>query len=463
MPDNTPKCGGESTHSPPALRSGFSSGTAATAAAIAALRRLITGTSADAVAVRLPSGVYLAVPVALCNVYEGTACASVIKDGGDDPDVTNGAEIRARVGVFRHTRGNISREGVDLPDIVVFAGRGIGMVTKPGLPALPGEPAINPVPRQMLSENITLELLRSDKFELEEFLRKVSDPVEGVDPGDPFHWTREESPERQAPQRPALHLPLYGAANEVGGRKSEDVASNCKLQRLLSLTDKLSIMIEIEAPKGEELARRTLNPRLGITGGISILGTTGLVRPFSHEAYEQTIQAAFSVAASNCCSDTVVLSTGGKSERFAKERFPELPPEAFVQIADFFSFAVREAVKLGFSRIIHSIFFGKAVKMALGHPYTHAHAAPMDLELLAALARSLGHDDDHCVKLASANTARHALDIIADKGSYDIVEAIARKAVEQSSRLAGGASRIRLLLFDYDGNLLADVKQTELS
>ncbi len=369
-------------------------------------------------------------PVAQVLNLGRTACATIIKDGGDDPDVTNGAEIRASVTIVRHAPEDISGQEPDRPEIVVFAGRGIGTVTKPGLPVLPGEPAINPVPRRMISENITLELLRSD-IQLEEFLRKLSpDPART--------WPTGE--------KPALRLPFYADANPAP---------------LLSLPVRFSVIIEIEAPKGRELALRTLNPRLGILGGISILGTTGIVRPFSHEAYEQTIQAAFSVAASNS-SDSVVLSTGGKSERFARLKLPHLPPEAFVQIADFFSFAVREAVKFGFTSVIHSIFFGKAIKMALGHPYTHAHAAPMDLELLTATARGLGHDEDFCQKLALANTAMHALDIIGEKGSYDIVESIARKAAEKSAQLGGGALRVRLILYGYDGKLLADVNGTEL-
>ncbi len=385
---------------------------------MAALRLLLTGTTAEAIAVRLPSGVYLGVPVAGGSLDDGTGCARVIKDGGDDPDVTNGAEIRARVNIFCNT----SLGSAKAPEIVVFAGTGIGTVTKPGLPALPGEPAINPGPRQMISENITLELLRADRSALERVLQKA--PPQGG----------------HASGKPALRLPLYA---------TED--------RLLSLPDGFAIAIEIEAPKGEELARHTLNPRLGVIGGISILGTTGLVRPFSHEAYEETIQAAFSVAASNSRSDCVVLSTGGKSERFSRQILPELAPEAFVQIADFFRFAVLEAVKFGFSRIIHSVFFGKAVKMASGHPYTHAHAAPLDLEFLAATARELGRDEKTCARLAAANTARHALDILAEGGSGDVVASIARKAAEESTRLTGDACRIRLLLFDYDGNLLADV------
>jgi cobalt-precorrin-5B (C1)-methyltransferase len=422
----------ENTKSRPALRTGFSSGTAATAAAVAALRCLVAGSSSRAIAVKLPSGVYLGIPVEACELRDAVASASVIKDGGDDPDVTNGAQITAKVALLPNGPEKECGQNPHSPQIILCAGKGIGTVTKPGLPALAGEPAINPTPRQMISENISLELLRSTALALEGLQNKASDLSNSL-----------------CAKKAALRLALHEDAKTVLGP-----ACN------------FSILIEIEAPRGEELAKRTLNPRLGITGGLSILGTTGLVRPFSHEAYEQTIHAALSVASSTCAK-TVVLSTGGKSERLARQRFPELGPEAFVQIADFFSFAVCEAVTLGFSRIIHSVFFGKAVKMALGFPYTHAHAAPMDLQFLATTARELGHEEQLCQRLSQANTARHGLDIIAEDGSLDIVERIARTAVKQSVRVArkacpvGVASQnpplsIRLLLFDYDGKLLAD-------
>ncbi len=411
------------------LRCGFSSGTAAAAAAKAALRHLLTGASADAVAVRLPSGVYLAIPVAWSSMQGGTACASVIKDGGDDPDITNGAEIRATVSILRHGPKQAGRAERDRPEILLVAGKGVGLVTKPGLAAAPGEPAINPAPRKMLSENMTLELMRSENFELERLFLNC------------FDLAISASRITQS-GKPTLRLPLWADTGPV---------------ETFRRVNNFSVMVEIEVPRGEELARHTLNPRLGVLGGISILGTTGLVKPFSHEAYEQTIQAAISVAASNGC-DAMVLSTGGKSERFAMGLLPELPTEAFVQIADFFSFAVREARLYGFSRIIHSIFFGKAVKMAQGHPYTHAHSAPLDLDFLAGIAHSLGHEAAHCRELASANTARHALEIIAVKGSYNILESVAQKAAVQSARLAGEGAEIRLLLLDYNGRLLADVK-----
>jgi cobalt-precorrin-5B (C1)-methyltransferase len=387
------------------LRSGFSTGTAAAAAARAALRHLLTGSCSDTVSVRLPSGDYLAIPVAWTGMEGATATARVIKDAGDDPDITNGAEIKASVSVLRPA----GQRG-----ILLKTGKGIGMVTKPGLPVIPGEPAVNPVPRQMLAENISLEL---QLLENPDFKPPFANPP---------------------PDKAWLHLPFCPGATSM--RQAD-----------------FSILVELEVPKGEELARHTLNPRLGIVGGISILGTTGIVKPFSNEAYEQTITAALSVAASSGCG-TAVLSTGGKSERFAMDLLKELPSEAFVQIADFFSFGVREARRFGFSNIIHSLFFGKAIKMAQGCPYTHARTAPLELNFLAATARSQGYDAQHCRELASANTARHALEIIAGKGSLSILDSIAATAAAQSARLAGDGAQIRLLLFDYGGRLLVDMK-----
>ncbi len=430
MPDDSTKSARKRNRTgQPALRRGFSTGTAAAAAAKAALRHLIAGAAAEAVAVRLPSGVYLAVPVAWSSIKGCTACASVIKDGGDDPDITHGAEIRATVAILRDRQRPVDGKEPGGPGILLVAGKGVGMVTKPGLAAAQGEPAVNPVPRRMLSENISLELLRSENPDLESLSLSCSDNAIAAILGD-------------RSDKAILHLPLYGGTGEG---------------KTIGLTNKFSIMVEIEVPKGEELSRHTLNPRLGIVGGISILGTTGIVKPFSNEAYEQTIRAAVSVAASNGC-EAVVLSTGGKSERFARDLLPELPPEAFVQIADFFSFALRDARSFGFSRIIHSVFFGKAIKMAQGHPYTHAHSVPLDLDFVAEIAQSLGHDAAYCRELASANTARHALEIIAGKASYDIIGSVARKAASQSARIAGTGSQIRLLLFDYDGRLIADEK-----
>ncbi|MHC1724924.1 MAG: cobalt-precorrin-5B (C(1))-methyltransferase CbiD [Syntrophobacteraceae bacterium] len=406
------------------LRGGFSTGTAAVAAAQAAFRCLTAGCAPESVAVRLPSGIYLAVKINWSRVEGETASASVIKDGGDDPDVTNGAEIRARVRILRGCSVNCTHqergEGIHL-----IAGRGVGVVTKAGLPVLPGEPAVNPVPRQMLADNLCRELMNAD-------------PAVFCSAG--FDLPAGER---------SVFIPFVPAPDEkLFFRTPAEHSSSPSCY---------SIVVEIEVPRGEELAVHTLNPRLGIVGGISILGTTGTVKPFSHQAYQETIQAALSVAASNGCG-SVILSTGGKSERFAREKLPGEPVEAFIQMADFFAYAVREARRFGFKRIIHSVFFGKAVKMAQGHPYTHAHSIPMELRFLAEIAEKFGYEPDFCLQLAAANTARHALEIMGRESTTGIVRAVAEHAVRQSSRLAGDGIEVRLLLFDFNGNLLADVK-----
>ncbi len=412
------------------LRWGFSTGAAATAAAIAALRVLLSGRACEVVAVRLPQGIYLPVPVRDCRVEDGCGLATVIKDGGDDPDVTHGAEIRVRLRCGRRAaRGPASAGGAEKagpavgladpraergPGLYVIAGEGVGVATKAGLPVIPGEPAVNPVPREMLARNLADELRRA-----------VGWGNGGAASGAVI----------DRPLRPHVLLPLP----EIDG-----IGSGVLLE------------MEIEVPRGRDIAQHTLNPRLGVLGGISILGTSGLVKPFSHESYEETIRVSLSVAASNGC-DRVVLSTGGKSERLAQGIVSGLPPEAFVQVADFFEFSVKEARRLGFTGIVHSAFFGKVVKMAQGHAYTHAHRVPMDLGAVADHARSRAHGPEFCRELASANTARQALDVLLQCGALDVVTDVARDAVEQSRRLSGGSLDVRLLLFTYDGTLLADL------
>ncbi|NLI83230.1 MAG: cobalt-precorrin-5B (C(1))-methyltransferase [Deltaproteobacteria bacterium] len=399
------------------LRSGFSTGTAAVAAARGALRYLLDGEESAVVAVRLPLGYYLPVPFRAAGITDGITWGSVTKDGGDDPDVTDGAEIRVGVALFAQDGEPQGRDAAGWgAAITVIAGAGVGVVTKPGLPVKIGEPAVNPVPREMLLENLKEELLVS-------LSRKKALPL----PADV----------RKKPSSPFFLLPLDPGGEVLQG---------------------LMLSVTIEVPEGERLAPKTLNPRLGILGGISILGTTGLVKPFSHEAYEETIQAALSVAAACHCHE-VVLSTGGKSEQYARRHRPDLAEEAFVQIADFFAFAVAEVRRLGFQSLVHSAFFGKVLKMAQGHPYTHAHRVSLDLGPLAELARGKGYERAFCRELAFSNTARHALKLLLEKGATDVVEGIAMAAVERSWLLAEKALFVRLLLFDYDGTLLADVSQ----
>lgn len=398
-----------------------------TAAAVAALRHLLDAKGCPVVAVRLPDHCFIPVKVHQSRLTNEDVAASVIKDGGDDPDVTHKAEIGVTLRILR-VHSDLQRylpqpASMELPaatNLLLWGGEGVGRVTKPGLPIAVGEPAVNPIPRRMLSRNLAEELLRRDPREVS---RSLTIPLA----------TAATSARRKAV--PPVVLPLVKLAENL---------------------DELALVVDVWVKDGKKLAAKTLNPRLGIVDGISILGTTGLVKPFSHQAYEETIQSALSVAASNKCRE-VVLSTGGKSERFAMRVCPDLPPEAFVQIGDFYAFSLMEAQKVGFLSVVHSVFFGKLVKMAQGHDYTHAHKSSLDLNLVSKLAQEKGYDLVFCRQLAEANTARHALELLRARQASAVIHAVAAGALNTSTRMAANRMAIRILLFDYDGALLVDI------
>jgi len=352
-------------HSPPPpdrpLRPGFTTGTAATAAALAALRLLAGEERPETVRVKLPGCGHLDVPVAGGRrLGPDEAEATVVKDAGDDPDVTNGAIIGVRL---RRLPGG---------GLTITGGRGVGRVTKPGLALPPGEWAINPGPRAMLKDN------------------------------------------------------------------------------LASFSGSVEIFVE----KGEELAARTLNPRLGIVGGLSILGTTGIVKPCSHEAYLATIDTALSLARALGFRE-VVLTTGRQSEKLARCGRPSLGEEAFVQIADFFGDSLKKAAEAGFEKISLAVFFGKAVKQAAGLANTHAQCGDQDPALLAGWLAGAA-PPEVLAGLTGVLTARAALEILKEAGlARPAAEVLAARVLEKARLWAGPGPRLELTIFDYDGDLLA--------
>jgi cobalt-precorrin-5B (C1)-methyltransferase len=299
----------------------------------------------------------------------------VIKDAGDDPDVTNGAAIVATVRL------------ADAGGLRILGGEGVGVVTRPGLPVGVGEPAINPVPRDMIAQAVAQA------------------------------WA-------------------------AGGRSGPP-----------------SLEVTISVPEGERLARRTLNPRLGILGGISILGTSGLVRPLSHEAYTATIESALKVA-SAAGQDEVVLVTGGRSEKRARALRPDLPELAFVQMADFFAFALGQVAEKGFPRLGLVSFFGKAVKQGQGLPCTHAHRAAMDLGVLGRWLGQAGASEALADQVARANTASHALEILRQAGRLDLVETVGARMLLAARDLAGPRVAVWAAVLDVGGDVLYDSRQT---
>jgi len=354
------------------LRCGFTTGVAAAAATKAAMVGLLQGQMPQRVPIGLPTGETLWITVHACHRPDaGSAACTVIKDAGDDPDITHGAEIGARVAWH---------PGPTAPAVTVRGGTGVGRVTRPGLEVPVGRAAINPVP---------LAMIRSAALD-------------------------------------------SMAAAGLGGHAE----------------------VEIFVPRGEELARHTLNERLGIVGGISILGTTGIVRPLSHEAYTATIRAAVSVARASGLTEAV-MTTGRRSERFAQQLWPHRPAYAFVQIGDYFADGLEMAADQGLERVALAVFFGKALKMAMGLPHTHARTARLTLEQLGRWTVETTGDPDLARRVVRANTARAAFDLFADDYPA-LIARVGSELIQVASGFVAGRVTVRAVIFDFQGQVRFD-------
>lgn len=360
------------------LRSGYTTGTCAAAAAKGATMVLL-GQTPNTVMVSLPFGEKAAIALQECRKHGARGYATVVKDAGDDPDATNGAIIGAELS-FISAKGSAARGVVP---VAIHGGTGVGLVTKPGLPVRKGGPAINPVPRSMIRRAIR-----------------------------------------------------------------EAIAEAGETSRSIKTVD-----MTIFVPDGEALAKKTFNPRLGILGGISILGTTGIVKPFSHQAYKETIALALNIAHASGCRE-VVLSTGGQSERLAMRRFPRLPQESFVQMGDYVGFALTQALTHGFRRITVAAFMGKLTKIAAGSAYTHAGSFPLEVSFVAALGERLRLSAALLRNIERAVTVRGILELLLKKKSYSLIDAICMKAMEKLYGMTGGKGSISVMLFSFDGTML---------
>jgi cobalt-precorrin-5B (C1)-methyltransferase len=353
---------------PRGTREGYTTGACAAAAAHAACRVLLRDERPVCVRVPSPLGFDLEIPINRLAYDRGVATAGVIKDGGDDPDVTHGAEVI--VTVRRITDSGIHIKG----------GVGVGTVTQPGLELPPGSPAINPVPRQMIIRGIE-DALGSER------------PREGIE-------------------------------------------------------------VVVSVPEGEKLAKKTLNARLGIVDGLSILGTTGIVRPMSTASWRASVVQAIDVAAANCLG-RIVLTTGGRSERFAEAVYPDLPEMAFVQMGIFARDALKRCVSRGIAQVSVCGMIGKIAKLAAGQMQTHVAGGAVDLHFLGELAREVGADEALAREIALANTARHVEEIVRRSSFPGLYNQIAVLAARSCSSTAGHAVEVELIMFDFAGNVLA--------
>jgi cobalt-precorrin-5B (C1)-methyltransferase len=349
------------------LRRGWTTGTCAAAAAKAAFAALVTGEFPDPVEVTLPRGERPSFALATTRKNQGAATAGVIKDAGDDPDVTHGALVCATVRLAPRGSG-----------IVFRAGKGVGMVTRPGLPVAPGEPAINPVPRQMIRDAI----------------------------GEVAAQSR------------------YAADAEV----------------------------EISIPGGEALATKTLNGRLGIVGGLSILGTTGIVVPYSCSAWIHSIHSGINVARA-AGLDHIVGSTGANSESGAQKLYG-LPDIALIDMGDFAGGMLKYLRRHPVPRVTIAGGVAKVSKLAQGLTDLHSKRGEVDLLALAELAKAAGGSADLRDRIVTANTAAQAFALAAAAG-IALGDKVARAAQKTAADVVAGCDiAIEIVVFDRDRNLV---------
>ena len=250
---------------------------------------------------------------------------------------------------------------------------------------------------------------------------------------------------------PGLPLPVGAAAINPAPRRQIRAALEA-LAKSRGYTGAFSVCLD--APEGVIRARRTLNARLGIAGGISILGTSGLVKPYSHEAWQEVIRQGANMAAAQGCA-ALGLSTGRRTEKLLMSAHPDWPEQAFVQMADFAAMSVRAAAQAGFRRLAVGLFIGKLLKIAQGLEYTHAHSADLDLEAAAALAREAGLAENDAENLRRCNTAMQALGIILRSPARDaVLAALARRAALALKTWSGPGVALEVRLFDFDGHTL---------
>lgn len=254
--------------------------------------------------------------------------------------------------------------------------------------------------------------------------------------------------------RPGLPVPVGQAAINPVPRTQIRLAVE-EARQATGLSGPLQVTISVA--DGEKMARKTFNPRLGITGGISILGTRGTVRPYSHQAYRDTITACLDAARAQD-EAWVALCTGGRSERYMRTLHPILPQSACVLVADFLAFSLQEAVQRKFARITYACFFGKLVKAAQGHPYTHARKCSIDFQALASWVREAGLSSTKAGEIQACNTARQALDIIrTTPDSRPVIRAVADRALSSLQDFAGRTRGLDLAVFDDQGELVIEL------
>ncbi len=348
------------------MRCGYTTGSCAAAAAKAAAEALLTGQKVKYADILLPKGERLRLEISDCTINGKTAACTVIKDSGDDPDITNGIEIIAEVSLID--------SGVE-----IIGGKGVGTVTKAGLDQPVGAAAINSVPRNMIAQSV------NDAAEMQEYR---------------------------------------------GGFR-----------------------VVISVPKGEELAKKTFNPRIGIVGGISIIGTTGIVEPMSSSALIETIRTEANIRRKEGRS-VLVLTVGNYSERFVSEKLPQLS-EQCVMCSNFIGDAIDIGITLGFKNILIYGHIGKLVKLGSGIMNTHSSYADGRMETLIACGVLAGLDNSLLCRLSGCATTDAAIDILYESGQEQkLLDILTERIHGYLQARAKGESKVGAVIFSYQHDML---------
>lgn len=355
-------------HTP--LRKGWTTGACATAAAKAAYHALLGGEFADPVTVNLPRGRTPSFALNRHGQQDGRFFASVIKDAGDDPDVTHGAEIIVFLRSISPGSG-----------IVFKNGEGVGLVTKPGLPIPVGEPAINPMPRQMISEN----------------LQEVAD--------------------------------FYGVSCDVE--------------------------VTVSIPGGQDLAQKTMNPRLGIMGGLSVLGTTGVVNPFSCAAWIHSIHRGIDVCRAMGITH-LAACTGSTSEKTVCGFYP-FEDSALIDMGDFAGAVLKYIRRCPVEKLTIGGGFAKLCKLAQGELDLHSARSRIDFDVLAGWVADIGGDAEFQAHTRQANTALEVLEMAQERG-LDLGNLVAKRARSAAMAIANGACEIEIIAINRKGDVVGHAK-----
>jgi len=369
------------------LKSGYTTGACATAAAKAALLALLSRKEQTESQITLPSGEQITLPVAYTE-WAGcsSATCTVIKESGDDPDVTNHSRIRVTVQLSPDASGCATvmaqeehcqeTESDDTGRVIFQAGEGVGTVTLPGLGLKVGGPAINATPRKMIRQEL---------------------------------------------------IPLLPSPDSVA-------------------------IVTVSVPGGEELAKRTFNPKLGIIGGISIIGTSGIVRPFSSDAFIASIRKEASVAKAIGC-ETLVINSGAKSERYLRSLYASLPPQSFVHYGNFIGETLKIAADLGFKQVILGIMIGKAVKLAEGFLDTHSKKVVMNKGFLQDVAKEAKCEEATVDAINRITLARELWELLTEKDQNRFFPLLLQKCKSYCAPILPDGE-LTLLLISEEGKVL---------